>query len=332
VQGYASDRSTARGLLDSEEPCVRYRILVGAMGRDPEGREAAIARDEVRESVRVKVLLAERDDEGRIPLFPYAKWRGAHWVLAVLADLGYPPGDPALAPLAEQVYGWLLSPQHEKDIRGRTRAGRVHWHAAIEGNALYYLQALGLADERTGILAQRLLAWQWPDGGWNCDLSAAGHTSSFTESLLPLRGMALFARRSGSPEARQAVSRAAEVFLSRRLYRRRRDGEVIRSDFAVLHYPWYWHYDVLAGLKVMSEAGYLGDERCADALDLLAGKRLPEGGFPAEGRYYRVGRTDRAQGISGDSLVDWGGAGRRKPNPFVTAEALAVLAAAGRLA
>ena len=52
-----------------------------------------------------------------------------------------------------------------------------------------------------------------------------------------------------------------------------------------LHYPCYWHYDLLAGLKVMAEAGFIGDPRCREALDLLESKRLPGGGFPAEARY-----------------------------------------------
>ncbi len=332
MQGYASDRSTARELLDSEEPSVRYRVLVGVLGRDPQGKEVAIVRDEVRGSLRVKVLLAERDDDGRIPLQPYDKWRGAHWVMACLADLGYPAGDPSLVPLGEQVCEWLFSAKHQQTIRARTKEGRTCWHASMEGNALYYLQVLGLAADWVGELVQRLLEWQWPDGGWNCDLRPQADTSSFMESLIPLRGLALHARLTGDPASREAASRAAEVFLERRLYKRRHDGTVIRPDFVALHYPWYWHYDVLFGLKVMAETGFVGDERCHDALELLASKRLPGGGFPAERKFYRVGRTGQAQGVSGDSLVDWGGTRRQKRNEFVTAEALAVLAAAGRLA
>ena len=34
-------------------------------------------------------------------------------------------------------------------------------------------------------VAGSLIAWQWPDGGWNCDPAAAGRRSSFHESLAP---------------------------------------------------------------------------------------------------------------------------------------------------
>jgi hypothetical protein len=41
-------------------------------------------------------------------------------------------------------------------------------------------------------------------------------------------------------------------------------------------------------LRVMAETGHLEDPRCGPALDLLEQKRLPDGGWPAESRYYSV--------------------------------------------
>jgi hypothetical protein len=199
--------------------------------------------------------------------------------------------------------------------------------ASQEGNAVWYSLVLGLADERTEELAERLARWQWPDGGWNCDKKPHAVHSSFHESLIPLRALSLHARRTGNSRSRHAAERAAEVFLKRHLFKRQRDGALMAQGFLQLHFPWYWHYDVLFGLKVMAEVGALQDPRCQDALDVLEQKVLPGGGFPAEGKYYRVSQTRR----SGRSLVDWGGASRRRMNPWVTVEALSVLAAAGRL-
>ena len=101
----------------------------------------------------------------------------------------------------------------------------------------------------------------------------------------------------------------------------------MKEDFVKLHYPCYWHYDILFGLKVLGEMGLLGDPRCADALDLLESKRLPDGGFPAERRHYRVVETP----ANGGSLVDWGGTSRKHMNPWVTIDAVAVLRQAGRI-
>jgi hypothetical protein len=314
-------------LLASPEPSVRLKTLLGIVGVAEGCGDARRIRREVRGSQRVQALLSERGPDGAIPFHPYrTKWYGAHWVLVALADLGYPAGDRALVPLREQVLGWLLSAEYTTRLIGRVR-GRTKLHASIDGNAVHALLALGLADERVEELVVRLLAAQWPDGGWNCDRRASGRTSSFTESLIPLRALALHARLTGSAGSGRAAAGAAELFLSRRLFRRRRDGAVMHPSFVQLHYPCYWHYDVLFGLRVLGEAGLLADPRCGEALDLLESKRLPDGGFPAEASYYRHSST---MVPSQRSLVGWGGVSRRRLNEWVTVEALSVLRAAGR--
>jgi hypothetical protein len=312
-------------LLNSDEPSVRFKILVSVLGKELQSTEIKKLQEEIKSSPRVKLLLSERGKDGKIPVNPYKKWYGAHWVLASLADIGYPSGDGSLIPLREQVYGWLFSQKHEKKIKAID--GRVRRCASQEGNALYYLLTLGLADARTEELAKRLIKWQWPDGGWNCDKNPRAVNSSFWESLIPLRALALHARLTRNKQSRQAVKRASEIFLKRRLYKRQKDGRIMIDDFVNLHYPCYWRYDILFGLKVMAEAGFIGDKRCQDALDLLESKRLPDGGFPAEGRYYRV----MEKLTSGRSLVDWGGVSKKRMNEFVTADALYVLKKSGRL-
>ena len=313
------------GLLSSDEPSVRLRTRLDILGSGPETPELISLREEVRASARVKALLSQRDAQGRIPGPAYRKWVGTHWVLAALADLGYPPGDEELVPLREQELAWLLGEKHQKKIR--SISGRVRRCASQEGNALYALLALGLGDERADELAWRLCGWQWPDGGWNCDKRPEASHSSFMESLIPMRALILHARMTGSTASRKAADGAAEIFLKRRLFRRQSDGSIIHPDFVRLHYPCYWHYDILFGLKVLAEGDYLDDERCRDALDLLEDKRLADGGFPAERKYYQCGGRAR----SGQSLVDWGGTSKRRSNEWVTVHALYVLRVASRL-
>lgn len=318
-------------LLLSNEPSVRLPTRTDVLGESLVSRRVRDLQEEVRSSDRVRTLLSERRN-GALPCHPYAKWYGAHWVLAALADLRYPRGDRSLIPLREQVYEWLFSKQHMEYARRHEVyagpymkvRGLVRAHASMEGNAVYYLTALGLTDSRTRELADRLLEWQWPDGGWNCDKRTRAHTSSFTESLLPLRGLAAHSGDKGGAH-RGSARQAAEYFLERRLFKRRRDGSVISEKFTRLHHPCYWHYDILFGLKVMKEAGFIHDERCAEAVALLQSKRLADGGFPAEEAYYQA--TNRS--VSRRSLVGWGGVSKMKMNEFVTCDALGVLAAAG---
>jgi hypothetical protein len=313
-------------LLGSGEPSVQWRTRVGVLGEDPDARAIRRLRQQIRDSPRVRAILSGRGPDGRIadPAHPYTKWVGAHWVLAALADLGYPPGDRALAPLVDQVLDTWLDRHHRAEIP--VVQGRYRQHASQHGNALRSVVALGLADDRCATLAELLRRWQWPDGGWNCDKRPAADTSSFHETLLAMRGLAAYAAATGDADAGAAARRAAEVFLTRRLFRRRGTGEVIRPDMIRLHYPRYWHYDVLGGLVGMVEVGTIADERCADALELIESQRLPDGGWPGQHRYYRVGGTG-----TGRERVDWGGIGRGRHNPWVTVEALVVLRAAGRL-
>ena len=320
-----SNNPLIRNLLGSSQPAIRYKTLVSVLGSAPDAPEVMEARSAIPDCSLVRTLLSERDSTGQIPFHPYAKWRGAHWVLACLADLGYPPGEASLQPLMEQVFAWLLGKQHTQSIK--TMDGRVRRCASMEGNALYASLRLGLADERSDELATRLVRWQWPDGGWNCDKRLEAHNSSYHESLIPMRALICYAEVTGDRRARSAAERAAEIFLKRRLFKRQRDGQPIFGDFTLLHYPCYWHYDFLFGLKVLAEGGWIDDPRCAEALDLLEIKRLPDAGFPAEKKYYRLAPST----VTGRSLVSWGPTGKKRMNEFVTVDALFVLESARRL-
>jgi hypothetical protein len=326
-------------LLASPEPSIRWKVRTRVLDEPADSAGIVALREEIRESQRVQRLLAPFSSAN----WPdaYSKWQGSHWALAALADLGYPPGDPSLHPLRDQVLGrWLDTSYYmEFEAAGKSTAygrpgvpvmdGRHRRCASQQGNALWFLSTLGIADARCEDLAERLLHWQWPDGGWNCDKNPAADTSSFCETLLPMRGLAAYSGAANGARgraARAAAGRAAEVLLVRRLAYRVSTGELIHPEFAKLHYPLYWHYDVLGGLKAIADIGMIGDARCGDALDLLESLRLADG-WPAHARYYQTA-TDIA--LHHD-CVDWGGTGTRRANPWVTADALAVLHAASRL-
>ena len=324
-----------RALLASDEPSIRWKVRVGVLGEDPTSLAIRRLQGVIRRSARVTALL---EGHGAAGASTYAKWGGAHWVLAALADLGHPAGDDRLVPLRDEVLETWLHPRYFREqTSARHRAdgvprieGRARRCASQQGSALLSVMRLGLDDGRAANLVERLLHWQWPDGGWNCDVRPAASSSSVHETLLPMRGLVAFAgavgevpgRGSAHQAAREAAGRAAEVFLTRRLLFSRTDGHLIDRNWALLHYPAYWHYDVLCGLRGLGEAGLLGDPRCEVALDLLQALRLPEDGWPAHARYYATG-----MGTSGRDHVDWGGSSRKRMNEWVTADALAVLAA-----
>jgi len=326
------DAAAAR-LLRSEEPAVRWRVRTGVLGEPADSAGIRAVQQQVRRSARARTIL--KASEGPRP---YAKWCGAHWALLALAAMGYPRGDSRLSPLRDAVLDTWLAPRYlrDRDVARVTKAaaesavprvdGRSRRCASQQGGALLAVMRLGIDDGRGATLAERLQAWQWPDGGWNCDRRTSTAMSSVNETLLPMRALGAFADAAGDGAARGAAVAAAEVFLARRVAWRRTTREPIAADVLKLHYPVYWHYDVLAGLVGLAELGLVGDPRCSDALDYLESRRGPDGGWSADARYWRI--SD--QGSNTES-VSWGPVSVRASNEWVTCDALAVLAAAGRL-
>jgi hypothetical protein len=336
-----SYRDLAERLLKSDMPEIRWKSLVNVFDEDPESKNLRDLSKTIRTSPVSQKLLQHQNGDGEIASSKgaYQKWQGAHWVLASLADIGYPANHPSLFRARDQMLDHWLSGSYYREFVPESKGDLYKyqknavplldgWYrrcASQQGYCLFYLLRLGIADSRVHDLVERLLHWQWPDGGWNCDKDPSAHKSTFIHTAIALRGLVEYNKKHRSSEVSEAVDRAAEVFLKRRLFKRMLDGSVIKEEFTKLHYPLYWHYDVLGMLKILSESGHITDERCDEAIELLIGKYIDGEGWPAERKYYK---TSEEYG-PGHDFVDWGGTGARKPNPWVTADALYVLKSKG---
>jgi hypothetical protein len=345
-----------RWLLNSNDPSVRYLTLTDLLGATSPSREAAAALKQILDGPRVKALLAgqhigkQKSPEsygvhpGGFGVHPYKKWDGAHWRLVSLVELGIPARESRAVAAADQVLQWLTGESHRSKIKAID--GRVRRCGSQEGNALAVCSRLGLIDDaRVQYLARSLIEWQWPDGGWNCDKRPEANHSSFYESLAPLWGLIEWHRATGEEAALHAAQRTAEMFLRHRLFRSTTTGEVIDPEWLKLHYPPYWHYDILQALLILSRLArgglsnppypdgfdnpsgasvILRDARAQEALDIVEAKRQPDGCWKVEGFYWvPVGKR-----TSNVEVVDWG---RRGPNEMITLNALRVLKAVERL-
>ncbi len=247
----------------------------------------------------------------------YAKWSGAFWRLLSLVDVGVAPGHPGAVAAAEQTLDWVASPRRLNEIHRRRIDGRVRRCASQDGRALQACLDVGLrGDPRLDVLAESLVETQWPDGGWNCDRRPAVTHSSFNETWGPILGLARYG-------AEDAATRGAEFLLRHRVVFSHRTGEPAHPSMMKLHFPAYWHYDLLAGLRTLAVSVGLSDSRAGDALDLLEAKRRPDGGWRTEGRWWKRPGSTR----SNVEVVDW----TDMAHEFLTAQAKGVVRAAGRL-
>jgi len=311
-------------LLSSKDPSVRYLTLTEVLGQSSRSRAVREAKAAFPMGPRVRALLRGQRRDGGFGVHPYAKWTGPFWRLVSLVELAIPPSHPGARLANEQVLAWLLSPARLRTIR--TVDELVRQHATQEGLGVAVSCRLGMArDRRVRELVDSLLRSQWPDGGWNCDPRLETTHSSFHETIGPLWGLAEYVRATADRTSGEAADRAAEFFLSHRLIRSHRTGEVAHPEYVKLHYPPYWHYDVLFGLLVLSRCGRVMDPRAGEAVDVIESKRMDDGRWSADGRAYW--RPPGSEG-SNVEVVDWGRSG---PNEMVTLNALRVLRAAGRL-
>jgi hypothetical protein len=303
-------------LLESVEPGI-----VAQAKRDLLDEQAPAEAARVLEGPKVRTLLAGQQADGGFGNNVYAKWGGAHWRLVSLVELGVPAGEPRCLAAAETVLAWLTGKGHRDRIQ--VIDGLTRRCGSQEGNALAVCCRLGLAaDPRVRLLAESLVEWQWPDGGWNCDKKASGYRSSFNESLPPMWGLHEYWAATGETRAREAAERTAELLLEHRLFRVLATGEPIHESFVTVHWPPFWHYDFVQALVVLARMGLADDPRAADGLDLLDERRLPDGRWRAGGRWWR------APGSKGSNVeVVEGGSG---PNELLTLHGLRVLRAAGR--
>jgi hypothetical protein len=126
-------------------------------------------------------------------------------------------------------------------------------------------------------LVERLLGEQMVDGGWNCEQERGSVRGSFNTTINVLEGLLAHERATGGAQgSTDARARGHEYLLERRLLRRLTTGEEIDPDFSRFSFPTDYNFDILRALDYFRDAG-IEDDRLADALEVVRGKRLDDG-------------------------------------------------------
>ncbi len=174
--------------------------------------------------------------------------------------------------------------------------------SCLTGNVVAALWRLGYGDDsRLWKALDWLLEIQNADGGWLCPYWKAhikDTHSCFHGSICALEAFAEMPETKRPPAVREAAARAAEFLLMHRLYKAdHHDFRIIDPRWLKLAFPWFYSYNILRGLWVLSRLGYR-DERMKDALEVLREKQTSEGKWVLESTPY--GRMQANLGKKGE--------------------------------
>ena len=306
-------RSAIDWLLESDEPGV---VCAGEARPARRGRPAEAAR--VLEGPKVRALLAGQQADGGFGVNVYAKWAGAHWRLVSLVELGVPAGEPRCVAAAETVLAWLTGKGAPRRDRRRSTASPAA-AARRRGTRSPSAAASGWRTIRaSGCSRSRSSSGSGRTAAGTATRRRRATAPRSTSRSPPMWGLHEYWVATGEPAAREAADAPPSSSSSTASSGRSRPGEPIRTSFVTLHYPPFWHYDLLQALVVLARMGLAGDPRAADAVELVEERRLPDGRWRAGGRWWKP------PGSKGSNVevVDWGRSGA---NEMVTLNALRVL-------
>ena len=162
----------------------------------------------------------------------------------------------------------------------------------LTGNMVRTLMVLGYADDPR---VKRAVDWlpqaQLEDGGWNCDYpeyeGVKVKHSSFMSTIEPLWAYSEIPRQRWTKRVKRSIERGAEFLLMHRLYKADHHEWIpMNPTFTTLHFPMYFFYDVLHGLRVLTKLGYGDDERLRDAVHVALSKRRPDGKWILESNWF----------------------------------------------
>ncbi|MFB0523084.1 MAG: hypothetical protein ACETV1_04900, partial [Candidatus Bathyarchaeia archaeon] len=157
-----------------------------------------------------------------------------------------------------------------------------HQYSCLTGNMAAALIRIGYVnDSRARMALEWLVKIQNKDGGWLCPYWRAHVRDThgcFYGTICPMEAFSEAPRKNLTKEMKRVIERGAEFLLMHRLFKAdHHDYNVIKQSWLKLGFPWFYGYNVLRGLDVLTKLGYIEDERLSDALQLLLQKRHPDG-------------------------------------------------------
>jgi hypothetical protein len=307
----ASPRVT-EWLLEKKNPSVRYFTLRDILDRSETDAELKEAKADIPSSEVVARIFSKQKTGGfweeRHKLY-IPKYKATYWQIMILAQLGIDKNNPHSEQACEFVlsqqlteggfsshtiqaaleeYDWMRSkialkekPASDADSWARSRVIEYEM-SCLTGNVCASLLRMGYSSDARVLKALNwLVKIQNQDGGWLCPYWKAhirDKHGCFYGTICPLEAFSETPEKMQTLEMRKAAERGAEFLLMHRLFKADHHSyRVINQNWLKLGFPWFYGYNLLRGLTVLTKLGYVDDERLIDAVKLLLKKRSPDG-------------------------------------------------------
>jgi len=303
-----SEKGLARWLSEEENPSVRYFTLRDLLDRREDDRELLAAKAAIPTSKIVAKIFSKQKLEGywEEKANPYhPKYKSSYWQVMTLGQLGMDRGDERVRNACESIFQFQLdeggfssyTPKRAfKEYEYLRQKGKKlpspnewvpflvfeHQYSCLTGNMAAALIRIGYGnDPRVRKALEWLVKIQNKDGGWLCPYWRAhirDKHGCFYGTICPMEAFSEAPREMLTKEMEHTTERGAEFLLMHRLFKADHHGyKVINQSWLKLGFPWFYGYNILRGLDVLTKLGYVEDERLNDAVQVLLQKRCPDG-------------------------------------------------------
>ncbi len=281
--------------VDPANPGVRFFALRDLLDKPEDDPEVRQARAAIMASGPVPAILAAQAPEGYWvkPGNTYSpKYRGLPWQIIFLAELGADPADERV----RKGCAYLLD--HSRAATGEfamghspTPSGAVH---CLNGNLIYALLKLGWGEDPrlqaaldwqvraiTGEGEVRYYRWATAGPGFACGINLGLPCAWGANKAL--KALSAIPPGQRTPAIQRAIEKGVEFLFSRDPaladypYTRRVSPNWFKFGFPLS----YWS-DVLETAAVLTDLGFGGDARLANAIQLILSKQDARGRWKLE--------------------------------------------------
>jgi len=307
------ETSPIKWLLEEENTSVRFFTLRDLLDRRKDDSELQAVKAAIPTSKLITRIFSKQKPEGyweeaSSPYHP--KYKSSYWTIMLLGQLGIGKSDKRVKNACEHIfqfqldeggfssytieralkeYEWLQGKGKSLPPPNEWASSLVfeHQYSCLTGNMAAALIRLGYGDDsRVKKALEWLVKIQNEDGGWLCPYWKA-HIKDihgcFFGTICPLEAFSEVPETKRTKGMKKTIENGAEFMLMHRLFKADHHGfKVIKSEWLKFGFPWFYRYDILRGLYVMTKLGFSEDERLNDAVEVLLKKRQNDGTWVLE--------------------------------------------------